>query len=160
MLDRGKNVLQAFNVEEAFLLPCEGRIWQVLRSGARTNRERGVRIPGKEFGVCGLDCLLQSRRQRSVHDPLSNLCAAFRERMDILCVEQREPCLDPLFEPALKQELTIGIGRCGEAIRNPDADFSQLADHFAERSILATDTFNIAHAQFVEFGDPFDACHE
>jgi hypothetical protein len=47
------------------------------------------------------------------------------------------------------QELAVGIGGGGEAARHTHAG-RQLADHLAERGVLAADLLDVGHAQFVE----------
>jgi hypothetical protein len=46
------------------------------------------------------------------------------------------------------EEVAEGLGRGGEAARHAHAGFGELADHLAERSVLAADRFDIGHAQF------------
>jgi hypothetical protein len=47
----------------------------------------------------------------------------------------------------------VGVRRRGEAARHANAGVGQLADHFAERRVLAADLFDVGHAQFFEGDD-------
>ena len=54
---------------------------------------------------------------------------------------------------AIGQEIAERLRRGGETARHPHAGASQLADHLAERGILAADRFDVGHAEFFERGD-------
>jgi hypothetical protein len=53
----------------------------------------------------------------------------------------------------VRQEVAESLRRGGETTGHAHAGTGQLADHFAERGVLAADGFNIRHAQVFERGN-------
>eukprot|EP01107_Rhizomastix_libera_P017718 TRINITY_DN8690_c0_g1_i1.p2 TRINITY_DN8690_c0_g1~~TRINITY_DN8690_c0_g1_i1.p2 ORF type:complete len:760 (+),score=-5.99 TRINITY_DN8690_c0_g1_i1:96-2375(+) len=146
-----KDVVEAMDVEEGFLLASEGSVGQVLGGGGGAHGEGGVGGGiGDQGVVVGLDLVLQLGRERGVDDPLANLGAGSQQGIDVVHVQVGEFSLDAGGQAFMGQELPIGMGRGGETAGNPHTGIGQLADHFAERGVLAADTVHICHAQLVE----------
>jgi hypothetical protein len=70
-----------------------------------------------------------------------------RPGIDVIHVERIERRRDALGQALVGQELAVGICRGGKTAGNTHAG-GQLADHFAERGVLAADLLHIGHAQF------------
>src|SRR5690606_14443179 len=64
-------------------------------------------------------------------------------------------------QPARLEEFAKGLGGRGEAARHPDSGRRQLADHLAERCVLAADDLDVIHAELVERYDglPLESGH-
>ena len=50
------------------------------------------------------------------------------------------------------KKLAIGIGGGGEAVRHIHAGIGEMADHFAQRGVLAADRLDVVHSQLAEPG--------
>jgi len=116
------------------------------------------RLPG-QLSVGGLDFLFECIRERSVADPAADFRASLRERLHVVDVERRQRLVDAFLQSVDPQELVKGEGRGREAVGHADPRGMQLADHFAERCVLATDTLDIGHAQVIEGDHPFLLFH-
>jgi len=137
------------HVEEGFLLAGEGGFGQVFsgRRGAHCHRDAVAGVhggPALEHGA--LEVGVEGR----IHDPLADARAAARQRLDVLDVERGKLGSDALVETILVQELAVGVGSGGEALRHAHAEAGEGAQHFAYRGILAADALDILHADFVE----------
>jgi hypothetical protein len=150
-----QDVLVAVDVEEGFLLAGEGRIREVFGGGRRAHREAAPAFGGDGL-VGGLDLGLELGRERQLDDPVADLRAGLRQCIDVVDVERVERRVDAVGKAIVGEELAISIRRGRKAARDTHAG-GQLADHLAERGVLATHDFDIGHAQFVE-GDHV-ACH-
>src|SRR5262249_1720933 len=92
--------------------------------------------------------------QRRTAHPASYLGACVRERRDVVDVERAERTVDARRKAVLFQELAEGEGGSGESAGDPNALRVQLADHLAERGILAADQRQVGHAQAIEPDHP------
>jgi hypothetical protein len=81
-------------------------------------------------------------------DPLADLARSARQRIDVIDIQRLERCAIRSVQPVLRQKLAEGVGRGGETARHAHARLVQLADHFAQRRILAADLFDVGHAHF------------
>ena len=83
-------------------------------------------------------------------DRAPNLAAHTRELVDVLDIELFERVVDTLVEAGFFQEQMEGVRRGREASGDPDAELGEVADHLAERRVLASDDADIRHPGFVE----------
>ncbi len=72
------------------------------------------------------------------------------EGVDIVDVQRGQAFLDAFGQAALFEVVLEGVGGGGKATRHGHAKLGQVADHFAERSVLAADLAQVGHAQRVE----------
>jgi len=167
VVQRGKHVadavehgLHADHVQVGLLLTREGGIRQILGRGARPHRHRNfVRCVGPQPGMELTDLGLQRGRQRRRHHPGPDLGPGSGQRLDVLDVERRQPGMDPLLQLALAQEQAKRLGGRGEAVGHADSFLHELAQHLAQRSVLAADRLHVGHAQVAERDDVASALH-
>ena len=86
-------------------------------------------------------------------DPPADLRARPRERGDVLDIEWLQELLDAISQAVLGEEFAKGGGRRREAAGHADARAGKLADHLAERGVLAADLVDVGHAQVFEPDD-------
>jgi hypothetical protein len=67
--------------------------------------------------------------------------------------------MDPLLQLALAQEQAKRLGGRGEAVGHADSFLRELAQHLAQRSVLAADRLHVGHAQVAERDDVASALH-
>ncbi len=73
--------------------------------------------------------------------------------VDVIDVEAGERAGDASVEAVLREELAVGVRGGGEAARHADAELRELAQHLAERGILAADAIDVLAADFIEGND-------
>src|SRR6185312_10921006 len=156
-LDLVQHVLDAGDVEECFLLAGKTCIRQIFRGRGRTHRDRNVSAAGVlaelRVGIAG--CLFEFAGQFGIDDPAADFLAGRGQCSDIFDVQRREPLLDPLGETALFEVFAKRVGGSGKSARHRHTQLGEIADHFAERSILAADLGKVGHAQLVQPQDKF-----
>ena len=109
--------------------------------------------------VGGLDLGLQRFGQWRFDDPAANLGADLGELSHVVDIEAGQRLGDPFAQPGLRQELAKGRGGGRESAGDLHTLGAELRDHFAERSVLAANLLDIAHAQAIEPDHPFLLCH-
>ena len=139
----------AADVEKRFLLSRERCLRQVFGRcrGAYGNRDPGTGIhalPGRAH------LRFEPLRKRRLHDPAADRSAGRSQIFDVIHVEGRERRSDARVERALRQEVAIGRGGGGKATRYAYADTRQVAEHLADRGVLASDHLDVAHAELIE----------
>ena len=139
------------DVEEGLLLAGEARIGQVLGGGARAHRDVGVRLrrAPAELAVGGRDGVGGLRRPFAAQEGAADRLAGLGERY-LAALEIGEGRGDAVPQPVRVDEAPIGVGRRGEAGRHPDALRSKIADHLAERGVLAADAGDVAPPELLE----------
>ena len=70
--------VEALDVEEGFLLTGKRGVRHILRRCRRTHGERRMLIVRRELRVGIADGIFQLRLERSVDNPLADLCACLR----------------------------------------------------------------------------------
>ena len=151
LLHRVEDVLVAMDVEEGLLLPGERRVRQILGRRRRAHREAALPL-GSQRVIGGVDLRFELRRKRRIDDPSTNLGAGLHERIHVVDIERLERGTDALGEPLVSEKLAIGVGGGGKSTGHANAG-GQLADHLAERSVLAAHLLHVGHAQFGEWDD-------
>src|SRR5918999_242514 len=96
------------------------------------------------------DLALETRREWSREDPLADGCANRSQLLDIIHVEPPQLLRDALRERLMLQEVTIGLGGRRESVRHRDAQLGEVAEHLAERCVLAADRLDVAAAELRE----------
>jgi hypothetical protein len=159
-LDRLEQVLQAVHVQIGFLLPGKRSVGQVL-GGRRGAHGEGRAIPRsrRQLAVRLVDLPLQAGGERLRDDPAADLLSRFGERGDIADIEVGETLRYPPGESVLRQEVAVSLRRRGKATRHAHAGTAQLADHFAQRRVLAADRRDIAHAQCRKILNQWNIAH-
>ena len=94
--------------------------------------------------------MLQVLGQVRLEDQVARLPASLTEILDVARVQALENFPQPAVNPGLAQEIAVGVGRNGEAVRHLHTLGSQLAVHFAERGVLSPDERDIPDADLVE----------
>ncbi len=95
----------------------------------------------------------ERRGQRLGLDPGADLGAGGGERAHVVGVERGEAFGDAPRQAAFGEKGPKRVRRGREAARHANAGLAQLADHFAEGSVLAADRLDVGHSQGVEAGD-------
>src|SRR5690606_19886390 len=90
------------------------------------------------------------RLQRGVDHPAADLATGPRQRADILDVERGKAVEDPLVQVVVGNEVLERLRRRGITARHGNTEIGQVADHLAERGILAADTGQVVEAQRVQ----------
>ena len=88
--------------------------------------------------------------QRRVDHPSADLRPGLDQCIDVIDVQVGEPILDALGQAALGDELLERERGGCEAARHGYAELAQVADHLAERGILAADLAEVGQAQLIE----------
>ncbi len=147
-----QHVLDADDVEEGLLLAGERGVRQILGSRGRAHGDgdivRASVLAELDVGVA--DGLVELGRQRRLDDPLTDFLARCRQRLDVIDVQRRQARLDAFGHAALVEILLERISGGGETTRHGHTEFGEIADHLAERRILAADLTQVGHAQRVE----------
>ncbi len=154
-MNRTLDVVEAFDVEEGFLLTGEGGIRQIFRGGGGAHGDLQVRVPGLKLGIGTFHLGFEGRRQRRVDDPLTNLGTDARQFDHVVHIEGIEGGIDTLVEAFVGQEFAIGIGGSRKAAGHGDTGIGQIGDHLTERGVLAANAINIVHAELIEIDDVF-----
>ena len=151
-LQRVDDVVGAADVEEGFLLAGERGIGQVFGGGRGTHGHGDIFATGAlaEFRVGLAHGLVEFRDQRGFDDPAADFGAGRGQGGDVIDIERGETVLDALGQAALGDELLEGLGRGRVAAGHRDAELAQVADHLAERGVLAADLAEIGQAQRIE----------
>ena len=142
--------VDADDVEHRFLLTGEGGVGKVFSRGGRTNGNGDFLLTVLEPFVEFADFLFELGRERSGFNPAADLGAGSGERLDVVDVKGGETLSNALLETAFLQEEAEGFGRGGETVRHADAGARELAEQFAERSVLAADAINVGHAKLTK----------
>ena len=142
--------VDADDVEHRFLLTGEGGVGKVFSRGGRANGNGDFLLTVLEPFVEFADFLFELGRERSGFNPAADLGAGSGERLDVVDVKGGETLGNALLETAFLQEEAEGFGRGGETVRHADAGARELAEQFAERSVLAADAINVGHAKLTK----------
>jgi hypothetical protein len=147
-----QHVVDANHVEERFLLAGERGVWKILGGGRRAHGDGDVIGTGvlAQLDISRADRLFELSGQGGVDDPATDLLARRHQRIDVIHVERSQAFLDALGQAALFQILLERISGGGEAARHGHPKLGEVADHFAERGVLAADLAQVSHAQLVE----------
>jgi hypothetical protein len=144
-----KNIVDAMDVQEGFLLAGEGGVRQVLGRGRGAHGKSRLRIAGTQHGKGFTDRRLQGGRKRLRLDPGTDLRTGFGQGAHVLGVERIQTGVDAVRQAVVLQEFAKGVRRGGE----PGGDLhtgGQLGNHFAEAGVLAADYLDIAHSQVLK----------
>ncbi len=146
------DVVVAGNVEEGLLLPGKGGIGQVLGGGRRAHGHCDVAtaVLTAQLAVGGTDVRIQRRLQRGVDHPAADLPAGRGQCRHVLDVQRRQPVEDALVQVVVGDEVLERLGGGGEAAGDRDAQPGQVADHLAERGVLAAHAGQVVEAQRVQ----------
>ena len=156
VVKRGENVLhrllhivQAVDIQESFLLAGKRSVRQVFSSGRRAHRHRNIGAAGignhfvprrRDFGV-------QLLWERRFQNPLADFLTHTRQFGHIFDVQTGQRGGNALVQAVVRQKGAVGFGGGGEAAGHAHAFFGKLADHFAQRGVLAAHALDIVHTQ-------------
>ncbi|MNN22384.1 hypothetical protein D3C81_1357410 [compost metagenome] len=151
-LDLVHDIVGAGHVEEGFLLASEGGIGQIFGSGrgAHRNGHVAAAVVGAELGVGSADVLVQRGVQRGVDHPAADFLAGEGQGRDIFHVQRGQLVEDALGQVVMGNEVLEGLGRGGIATGHRHTQAGKIADHLAERGILATYAGQIGQAQLMQ----------
>ncbi len=152
LLDLVHDVVGAGHVEEGLLLAGEGGIGQVLGGGRGTHRHRDLAaaVVGAQLGVGGADTGVQLRLQGRIDHPVADLATGGGQCRYVLHVQRGQAVIDALVQVVVGDEGLEGLGRGGEATGDGDAQPGQVADHLAQRGILAADAGQVGQSELVQ----------
>ena len=97
--------------------------------------------------------LLKRGLQRLRDDPYAYLLTRRRKPRNIGHIQSFQDTLDALIQPVLREKIAIRLRRGGKAARHAHAELCELADHLAQRSVLAAHSRHVADAQIFESDD-------
>ncbi|OIQ78749.1 hypothetical protein GALL_395460 [mine drainage metagenome] len=162
VVERGKHMsdlvehgLDAADIEIGFLLSGERGVRQVFRRCGGAHRERRIRVAGGQRGIRSADGLLEVGRKGRVDNPLADLFANLRQGAHVVRIQGGQRRFDAPLQPAGAQDFAEGMRRGAKPARHAHSGSGELADHFAQRSILAADLVDIAHSHIVQFQNEF-----
>src|SRR5690606_3056082 len=109
------------------------------------------------FAVLGDQCLVgfrylgaQPLGEGGRHDPFADLAAGRGQLADVIDIQRGQRLVDPVGQALMPEEVAVGLRGGREAAGNLDAGAGEVGDHFAKRSVLATDAFDVIHAKRFE----------
>ncbi len=102
---------------------------------------------------------LNCRGQWGFDNPATDSRADLGERTHVIDIEGVECRANPPAQLCGVEEIAERSSRRRETVGYPDAGRRELAQHFAERGVLAADRFEVGHAQFAEWNDVRAAWH-
>src|SRR5690606_30767773 len=149
-LGRTDDVVDATDVQEGFLLAGKGGIRQVFGGGGGAYCNGQVVVPGGELCEGLADGTIQRCGEVGLHDPLPDLAAGARQRIDVIDIQRIQSCVDALVEPTLLEKFAISVRSGGEATRDGNTRTGQIADHFAKRGVLAAHTLDVPNTQLLK----------
>ncbi len=147
-----QHIFDADHVEEGFLLAGERCVRQIFGGGGGAHGHGDVLGAGilAELDIGIADGLVELSRQRGLGDPFADLLAGRGQGLHVIDIKRRQACLDALGHAAFVEVLLKRIGGGGKATRHGHTEFGEVADHLAERRILAANLAQVGHAQRVE----------
>ena len=110
-------------------------------------------MPAVRLGKLLANGRLKVGRERGVEHPLANLRAGLGQCAHVFGIECGKPVGNARVEPALREKLPKRMRRGGKPARHPHAGGGQLADHFAERGVLAAYRLDVGHSQMFKRRD-------
>ena len=129
----------------------EGSVGQILGGGRGTHGEGGFRATfGFELGEHVAHGGFEGGREGLRHDQFADLASGGDQRVDVVDVERGKQLADARVEAFMSEEFAVGVGGGREAVGNAYAKFAQVADHFAQRGILAAYLADVVHPHLVE----------
>ncbi len=151
-LDLVHDIVSTGHVEEGFLLAGEGRIGQIFGGGrgAHRNGHFAAAVLVAQLLVGAADVLVQLRLQRGIDHPGADFLAGNGQRVDVFDVERGQLVEDALGQVVVGNEVLEGFGGRGVTAGDGDPQTGKVADHFAQRRILAAYAGQIAQTQFVQ----------
>ena len=151
-LDLEHHVIGASHVQEGFLLAGEAGVRQIFGGcrGAHRHRHVATAVLGTQLGVGLADIAVQLRLQRRIHHPATDFPARFGQRLHVFHVQRAQAVEDPLVQRVVGDERLECVGSGGEPARYRDAQLGQVADHLAQRGILAADLCQVIQSQVLQ----------
>jgi hypothetical protein len=143
----------AGDVEEALLLPREGRARQVFRRRRGAHRHRAGRAVALELVIGDADLVPERGGERGVLDELSGRAGAAGEQVGVAQVEALHQLGEPRPEPSDVEQAPVRVGGDREARRDLHPQRAQRAPHLAERGVLASDEPEVIERDLFEPAD-------
>ena len=151
-MDALEQCVATAHIEECFLLAGERRIGQIFGSRRRAHCDSDVASAAHLF-ECRRDLGFEPRRKRRREYPVRESA----HRLPPASRRRRHPVRESLEirvpQALVLQKVSICLRRRGESARHADAHLREMADHFAERGVLAADRVDVMSAQFLERQD-------
>ena len=149
MLHGHQHGVVALHVEERFLLPGKGGVRHVFCCGRGTHGERGLTIISRKLVIGFTNSVFQLTLERSIDDPLADLCPGFRQFRDVVNVGFIQQFINALVDAALIKKLIKRISGCGKPVGYGNTHRGQVCNHFSQGGIFASDSVYIIHAELV-----------
>ncbi len=141
--------IAAAHIEKRFLLTGERCVRQVFRRCGGAHGDGDVASPA--HALEGFENLgFQVRREGRGQNPVADLRADRGELLHIVDVQRLQRSCDAIRESFMLQKVAIRLRSRRESRRHDDAERRQVADHLAERGILAADRLDVVTAKFLE----------
>ena len=115
-------------------------------------------MPARQFVPGGTYVVQQALREWRAEYPFADRFAGRCQCIDIVDVEAIERVIDTFVETIRAEKIAIGCGAGRKAAGDSDSQVAKIADHFAERGVLATNHFDVIHAKLIELDDVSFQC--
>ena len=137
----------ARDVQKSLMLAGKAGGGQVFGGGRAAHGQRHLfAIFSAQAGIGTHNFRDKIVRQRRAMNDFPRAPGAPRQVIDILHVQAIERFVQALPGVGLVQQITVGLCRDRKTVGHPHALRAQLADHLAQRSILAADQRDIGNA--------------
>ena len=146
------DVIGTADIEEGFLLAGKRGIGQVFGGGRGAHGDGDIRAAGAlaKLRIGFAHGLVEFGDQGGFNDPAADFGTGRGQFGDVVDIQRGQAILDALGKPALRDELLECRSGGGIAARHGNAELAQVADHLAERGVLATDLAKIGQAQRIQ----------
>ena len=160
-LDLVHDIVGTGDVEERLLLAGEAGIRQVFggRGGTHGHGHVAAAVLGAELRVGATDVGIQIRLQGRVDHPGADFLAGRGQGGHVFHVQRGQLVEDALGEVVVGDERLERLGRGRVAAGHRDAQVGQVADHLAQRRILAAHAGQVGQAQLVQPQDVLVQAH-
>ena len=139
---RLKYIIYTIDIKKCFLLTGERGIGQVFGGRRRAHGKRRVRRADRVSAAYAAPMASASAGcSGASRDPAADLAPGLGQRVERRSTSSAAQAIarSGASRSLLAEEVAKGRGRRGEAARHPDAGAGELADHLAQRRVLAAD---------------------
>ena len=116
-----EHVVDAFDVQECFLLSSEGRVGQIFCGGRRAHCKRGMGIVFGEFGVRITNLFFQGRLKWRIGNEFAHHFAGTRQRLEVFNIQFCHGLVDFGCQVIVIKKIAERLSGCCKATRHPHA---------------------------------------